>query len=399
MKLIADLEHGLAARTTAELRRDRRTVESPQGARVTIGGRELIAFASNDYLGLANHPYLKAAARDAVARWGVGSGASHLVSGHFAPHAALEAELAAFVRPCEGAKALLFSTGYLANLAILTALAGRDDAIFADKLNHACLNDGALLSRATLVRYPHRDVEQLRTRIASSTARRKLIATDAVFSMDGDLAPLPELLALADEFDAWLVIDDAHGFGVLGSATDPGRGTAAHFGLASERIVSMGTLGKAAGVAGAFVAAHPAVIDTLLQTARPYIFTTAAPPLLAETARVALQLIRNDRARYSHLTALIERFRTRMRTLPWKLPPSQTPIQPLMIGDNASVLALSAALWQRGFWVPAIRPPTVPTGTARLRITLTAAHTLDDVDALTTALAELAPACAPSHVQ
>jgi 8-amino-7-oxononanoate synthase len=242
-------------------------------------------------------------------------------SGHFAPHAALEAELAAFVRPCEGAQALLFSTGYLANLAILTALAGRDDAIFADKLNHACLNDGALLSRATLVRYPHRDIGQLRTRIASSTARRKLIATDAVFSMDGDLAPLPELLSIADEFDAWLVIDDAHGFGVLGSATDPGRGTAAHFGIASERIISMGTLGKAAGVAGAFVAAHPAVIDTLLQTARPYIFTTAAPPLLAETARVALQLIRNDRARYSHLTALIEHFRTRMRTLPWKLPP------------------------------------------------------------------------------
>ncbi len=396
MPLIADLERELAARHASGLRRTRRTVDSPQGARIVVDGREVIAFASNDYLGLANHPAVVAAARDAATRWGVGAGASHLVSGHFSPHAALETELAAFVRPCAGARALVFSTGYLANLAILTALAGRDDAVFADRLDHACLNDGALLSRAALVRYPHGDVRALRERLTASPARRKLIATDAVFSMDGDLAPLPALLALADEFDAWLIVDDAHGFGVIGE----GRGTAAHFGLASERMVYMGTLGKAAGVAGAFVAGHPAMIETLIQTAHPYIFTTASPPLLAEALRAALAVIRDDAARRAHLAALIARFRQRMRGLPWTLLESTTAIQPLVVGANDAAVALADALWQRGFWVPAIRPPTVPAGTARLRITLTAAHSVADVDALVDALAALgalAPACARSE--
>ena len=282
--LIAALERDLAALDAAGLKRSRRTLESAPGARVAVGGRQLVAFASNDYLGLANHPDIVAAARDGAARWGVGAAASHLVCGHFAPHAALERELADFVRPCEEARALTFSSGYLANLAILTTLAGRSDAVFADRLNHACLNDGALLSRARFLRYPHKDVAALSRRLAASTAKRKLIATDAVFSMDGDIAPLPALLALAEEHDAWLVVDDAHGFGVLGEGEGEkgGRGTLAHFGLASERIVYMGTLGKAAGVAGAFVAAHRAVIETLLATARSYVFTTAAPPLLAE---------------------------------------------------------------------------------------------------------------------
>jgi 8-amino-7-oxononanoate synthase len=289
MSLIADLERDLGARSAAGLARSRRTIASPQGARVVVDGRALIAFASNDYLGLAGHPDLVGAIRTAASRWGVGAGASHLLAGHFAPHAALEAELAAFVRPCAGAAALTFSTGYLANLAILTALAGRGDAIFADRLNHACLNDGALLCGANFVRYPHADVTRLRERLATTTVKRKLIATDAVFSMEGDIAPLARLLALADEFDAWLVVDDAHGFGVLGE----GRGTLAHCGVASERIVYMGTLGKAAGVAGAFVCAHPAVIETLIQTARSYIYTTAAPPLLAETLRTSLALIRD----------------------------------------------------------------------------------------------------------
>ncbi len=325
------------------------------------------------------------------ARWGVGAGASHLVCGHFAPHAALEADLAAFVRPCAGAAALTFSSGYLANLAILSALAGRDDAIFADRLNHACLNDGALLSRAEFVRYPHADVAALERRLAGSAAHRKLIATDAVFSMDGDIAPLPALAALADAYDAWLVVDDAHGFGVLGNGAERGRGTLAHFGLASERIVYMGTLGKAAGVAGAFVAAHPAVIDTLVETARSYVFTTAAPPLLAEALRASLRIIRDDAARHAHLGMLIARFRARLRGLPWRLLESRTAIQPVVVGANAAAVDLDAALWQRGFWVPAIRPPTVPNGTARLRITLTAAHTADEVDALADALADLAP--------
>jgi len=394
MKLIADLERGLVAREAEGLLRVRRTVDSPPGARVTVDGRWLVNFASNDYLGLANHPDVVAAARDGATRWGAGAGASHLICGHYTAHTALETELAAWAGPCAGAQALTFGSGYLANLALLTTLAGRGDAIFADRLNHACLNDGALLSRADFVRYPHRDLVQLRQRLAASHAPRKVIATDAVFSMDGDLAPLPGLLALADEFDAWLVVDDAHGFGVLGAGDDAGRGTVAHFGLAAERIVYMGTLGKAAGVAGAFVAAHPAVIATLIQKARTYVFTTAAPPLLAEALRASLAVIRRDRARHDHLAMLIGRFRRRMPALPWSLLPSTTPIQPLVVGANADALALSAALWQRGFWVPAIRPPTVPAGTARLRITLSAAHAVDDVDALADVLAELAPAYA-----
>jgi 8-amino-7-oxononanoate synthase len=391
---IAELQAALERRAADGLVRTRRTLESAQGARVVVDGRAMIAFASNDYLGLAHHPAVVAAARDAATAWGVGAGASHLVAGHFAPHAALESELAAFVQPCPGAQALTFSTGYLANLAVLSALAGRDDVVFADKLNHASLNDGALLSRAEFVRYPHGDMTALASRLAAAGPRRKLIATDAVFSMDGDLAPLPGLLALADAHDAWLVVDDAHGFGVLGDAAHPGRGALAHFGLASERIVYMGTLGKAAGVAGAFVAAHPAVVATLAQTARPGIYTTAAPPLLAAALRAALAVIRDDRARHAHLAALVELFRRRMRASSWRLLPSATPIQPLVVGDSRAAVALAETLWQRGFWVPAIRPPTVPAGTARLRITLTAGHSTADVEALADALAQLAPAAA-----
>ena len=386
MSLIAELEDSLAARAAGGLSRTRRTLASMQGARVIVDGREYVSFASNDYLGLASHPAVIEAARDAASRWGVGAGASHLICGHFAPHSALEDELAAFVRPCPGARALAFSTGYLANLALLTTLVGRGDAIYADKLNHASLNDGALLAHAQFIRYPHGDVAALRARLAASKPRRRLIATDAVFSMDGDLAPLPALAALAEEFDAWLVVDDAHGFGVLGE----GRGSLAHFDLVSERIVYMGTLGKAAGVAGAFVAAHPAVIETLLQCARPYIYTTAAPPLLAEALRTSLAIIRDDKQRRTHLAALVARFRERMRPLPWPLCASRTAIQPLIVGANALALELAAALWTRGFWVPAIRPPTVPQGTARLRITLSAAHTEDEVDALAAALAGMA---------
>jgi len=379
---IAELEDALRGRREDGLERTRRTLGTPQGPRVEVDGRTLLAFASNDYLGLANHPAVVAAARAAAARWGVGAGASHLVCGHMAPHAALEAELAAYVAPCAGASALTFSSGYLANLAILTALAGRGDAVFGDRLNHACLNDGALLSRAQFVRYAHGDADALAARLASTDARRKIVATDAVFSMDGDVAPLARLLELADAHDAWLVVDDAHGFGVLGE----GRGSLAHCGLASERIVYMGTLGKAAGAAGAFVAGHPAVIETLVQTARPYIYTTAAPALLAEAARAALSVIRDDTPRRRHLHALIARFRDGARALPWRLLPSGTAIQPLVVGASAAAVALSAQLAARGVWVPAIRPPTVPAHTARLRISLSAAHSEADVDALLAAL-------------
>jgi 8-amino-7-oxononanoate synthase len=384
--LIAGLAADLAGRAAAGLARKRCVVESAQGRTLAVGGRELVSFASNDYLGLASHPAVAAAAGDAIARWGVGAGASHLVCGHTSAHEAMEDELASFVAPCEDARAISFSSGYLANLAILTTLAGRDTAVFADRLNHACLNDGALLSRAALVRYAHCDVDALSRRLASTEAQCRIIATDAVFSMDGDVAPLPRLFALAERYDAWLVVDDAHGFGVLGQ----GRGSLAHFGLASERIVYMGTLGKSAGVAGAFVAAHPAVIDTLVQTARPYVYTTAQPPLLAEAVRAALALIRNDAPRRERLHASIARFRESAQVLPWRLLPSITAIQPLIVGDATAAVALAQQLAERGLWVPAIRPPTVPAGTSRLRVSLSAAHTDEDIERLLRALMECA---------
>jgi len=380
---IAELDAALALRRDAGLARTRRVVQSAQGRSVLVDGRELVSFASNDYLGLANDPAVIAAACAGAQRWGVGAGASHLVCGHSAAHQALEDELAAFVAPCSGARAISFSSGYLANLAIVTTLVGRDGAVFADHLNHACLNDGALLSRADHVRYAHCDASALQRRLATSEAKHKLIATDAVFSMDGDVAPLARLLELADAHDAWLVVDDAHGFGVLGK----GRGTLAHAGIASPRIVYMGTLGKAAGVAGAFVAAHPSVIDTLLQTARQYVYTTATPPLLAEALHASLSIIRNDSARRDRLHTLIARFRARGKALPWQLADSPSAIQPLLCGDSAAAVALSQQLAERGFWVPAIRPPTVPQGTARLRVSLSAAHEPADIDGLVAALA------------
>jgi len=384
--LIEVLERALAARREAGLHRTRRTIDTAPGPRILVDGRDVLAFASNDYLGLASDPAVVEAARVGALRWGAGAGASHLVCGHLTPHAQAEAALAEFVRPCEGARGLLFSTGYHANLAIVTALAGRGDAVFVDRLDHACLYDGAFLSRAEVIRYPHGDVAALAGRLAASTAQRKLIATDAVFSMDGDLAPLPALLELARAHDAWLVVDDAHGFGVLGE----GRGSVAHFGLADERIVYMGTLGKAAGVAGAFVAAHPAVIETLVQAGRSYIYTTAQPAMLACAILASLLAIRDGHARRARLARTIGRFRAGVATLPWTLLPSATPIQPLVLGEAAAAVALSQALWDRGIFVPAIRPPTVPQGTARLRVSFSAAHTDDDVDALLAALAEAA---------
>jgi len=380
--LIEELERGLAARRDAGLWRTRRTLATAQRPRTVVDGREMLAFASNDYLGLAADPAIAAAASAAALRWGVGSGASHLVCGHQLPHAEAETALASYAAPCDGAQALLFSSGYLANLAIMTALVDRSATVFADRLNHACLNDGALLSRAKLQRYPHRDVDGLARLLEGAEAKRKVIATDAVFSMDGTIAPLRELAALADEHEAWLVVDDAHGFGVLGD----GRGTLAACGVHGERVVLMATLGKAAGVAGAFVAAHPAVVETIVQTARPYVYTTAAPALLACATLAALDAIRAADAKRAHLVALIERLRAALASSPFTLADSHTPIQPLIVGDNDAAVALSGRLAERGILVPAIRPPTVPEGTARLRISLSAAHTAVDVDALARAL-------------
>jgi 8-amino-7-oxononanoate synthase len=362
------------------LTRRRRMLDGPQGAQVQVDGRPLLAFASNDYLGLANHPQLIAAAQEGVARYGVGSGASHLVLGHSAAHQALEEALAAFVAMPH---ALLFSTGYMANIAIVTALAGRDDAVFADRLNHASLNDAALLSGAAFKRYPHRDVAALEQRLAASRTRRRLIVTDAVFSMDGDIAPLAELVTLAERYDAWLVVDDAHGFGVLGAE---GRGTLDQLGLHSPRIIYMGTLGKAAGVYGAFVAAQREVIETLLQRARTYIYTTATPPLLAHVLLRSLTLIRTEQWRRDRLQQHAALLKSRLAGSRFRLLASDTAIQPLIVGDNEAAVAASDALLADGILVPAIRPPTVPVNTARLRISLSAAHEVADVERLAAAL-------------
>jgi 8-amino-7-oxononanoate synthase len=374
----------LAELDIAGLRRFRRTLQTAQGARVVVDGRECVAFCSNDYLGLASDPRLVAAAQAGAAQYGVGAGASHLVVGHSSAHEALECALAQFVQL---PRALLFSAGYMANLGIVTALAGRDDAVFADRLNHASLNDAVLLSRAEFKRYPHADLATLDRLLAQSRARRKLVVTDAVFSMDGDVAPLADLLDICERRNAWLVVDDAHGFGVLGAQ---GRGALAHFHLSSPRIVYMGTLGKAAGVYGAFVAGVPEVVESILQRARTYIYTTATPPMLAHALVAALEIVATEDWRREHIQRLIAVLRAGLQRSPWRLLPSDTAIQPVVVGENAKALTLASQLVERGLLVPAIRPPTVPAGTARLRISLSAMHSVGDVDRLAQALCELA---------
>ena len=373
---------------TAGLTRRRRILESPCGRLATVDGKNVLNFASNDYLGLASNPAIAQAMANGALRWGAGSGASHLVSGHLAPHEALEKEIAAFLG---FPRALTFSTGYLANLAIVPTLAGRGAAVFADKLNHASLIDAMQLAKAQgaeTQRYPHKDMAVLEQSLAASNAPTKIIVSDSVFSMDGDLALLPQLLALADRYDAWLVIDDAHGFGVLGRQ---GQGSLDHFNLpAAPRILLMGTLGKAAGVGGAFVAGSETAIEFLLQRGRSYIFTTAAPPAIACALSKSLQLIKDGSALRQQLMARIAQLRDGLHGLPWQLLPSLSAIQPLIVGQNNAALSLAEHLWEHGLWVPAIRPPTVPKGTARLRISVSAAHTEADIAQLIDALKALA---------
>lgn len=379
-----ELHNELNERASLGLLRQRRMLQSPQGPRIMVDGKSYLSFCSNDYLGLANHPQLIAALQQGAQQHGVGAGAAHLVSGHGATHHQLEHELAAFVRK---PAALLFSTGYMANLGVVQALVGKGDTVFADKFNHASLNDAMQLSRAKVKRYRHNDIPQLAQFLEQTGSGRKLVITDAVFSMDGDLAPLPELLALCEQHNAWLLIDDAHGFGVLGPQ---GRGSLAHFGIASQRVICMATLGKAAGVFGAFVAAEQAVIDTLVNHARSYVYTTATPPALASALLASLQQIANGDDLRGHLQRLIAQLRSGLRGLPWHLMPSATAIQPILVGDNQAALDLSERLRELGIWVAAIRPPTVPQGTARLRITLSAAHSVAEVTRLTETLHELA---------
>jgi 8-amino-7-oxononanoate synthase len=381
---LGDLPERLRMLDARQLRRRRRIVEQLDGPRMVVEGRSLLAFCSNDYLGIAQHPALIEAAQQAAARWGVSASASPLVCGHSAAHEALERELAQFVGL---PRALYFVAGFLANVGLVPALAGKGDAIFSDALNHASLIDGARLSGAQVHIYPHNDVAALAAQLQASRAPRKLVVTDAVFSMDGDIAPLRELLALCERHDAWLMVDDAHGFGVLGPR---GEGTAAHLGLRSSRLVYMATLGKAAGVGGAFVAGEAEVVEWLMQRARSYIFATGAPAMVAEALRASVQVMRDEGWRRTHLRELVARLRTGLAGLPWRLLDSPTAIQPLVVGNNAAALALTEALLERGLWVPAIRPPSVPEGTARLRITLSAAHTLDEVDRLVQALQDAA---------
>ncbi|ALM86671.1 8-amino-7-oxononanoate synthase [Bordetella sp. N] len=447
------LQAGLEDLQARDLIRRRRTADTPCAPRIRLDGRDVLAFASNDYLGLASHPALIDALAEGARRYGVGSGGSHLLGGHSRAHALLEDVLAEY---CGGfarqARALTFSTGYMANLAVLTALAGRGATIYSDALNHASLIDGARLSRAEVRVYPHGDVAALGARLAAddagdSAAARggsgvgsgngcrdssssssgsgqgrgsgngnakvggvKIIVTDAVFSMDGDTAPLAELLALAERHQAWLVVDDAHGFGVNGAN---GAGTIAASGLRSPLLVYMGTLGKAAGTAGAFVVAEDTVIEWLIQRARSYIFTTAAAPALAHATIKSVELMRGDEgvARRARLQGHIDTIRSQLSGVPgaWPrtepasstslpgalskttpvsstslppLPPSFSAIQPILVGENHAALALAEHLLAHGYWVPAVRPPTVPVGTARLRLSLSASHERAEIERL-----------------
>lgn len=378
------LQNDLEQRAERGLLRQRSTLQSPQSPHITVDGKSYLAFCSNDYLGLASDPRLIEAMLQGAAEWGVGAGAAHLVSGHCEPHHKLEQQLAAFVNK---RAALLFSTGYMANIGVVQVLAGKGDTIFADKLNHASLNDAMLLSRADAKRYRHSDMVQLEQLLARAQTGRKLVITDAVFSMDGDMAPLTEMLALCERFDAWLLVDDAHGFGVLGRQ---GRGTLSHLDIDSPHIIYMATLGKAAGVFGAFVAAEQPVIDALVNHAHSYVYTTATPPALAVALQRSQQIIEEGDELRAHLQQRIAELKRGFQGLPWQLMPSDTAIQPLLVGDNQKALALSEGLRARGIWVAAIRPPTVPQGTARLRITLSAAHRKEDVMRLVEALHELA---------
>ncbi|MDY7562229.1 8-amino-7-oxononanoate synthase [Pseudomonas sp. 10B1] len=380
-----DLRTRLAARRAEQLYRHRPLLQSPQGPEVVVDGQPLLAFCNNDYLGLANHPEVIAAWQVGADRWGVGGGASHLVIGHSSPHHELEEALADLTgRP----RALLFSNGYMANLGAVTALVGKGDTVLEDRLNHASLLDAGLLSGARFSRYLHNDANSLASRLETASGNT-LVVTDGVFSMDGDLADLPTLAQAAKAKGAWLMVDDAHGFGPLGAN---GAGAVEHFGLSMEDVpVLVGTLGKAFGTAGAFVAGSEELIETLIQFARPYIYTTSQPPALACATLKSLEILRREHWRREHLRRLIQQFRHGAEQIGLQLVDSFTPIQPILIGDSGRALHLSQMLRDRGLLVTAIRPPTVPAGGARLRVTLSAAHSEAQVQLLLNALAQCYP--------
>lgn len=377
-----DLTADLSARRQRHRYRQTQVMDGPCGRYALLDGQRYWNFCSNDYLGLADDPDVVAALQQAASHWGVGSGASSLVCGQQQPHQQLEQALAEHTGR---QRALLFSNGYMANLGVISALLGRGDGAFQDRLNHASLLDGGLLSGARLRRFAHGDASALAGQLERSSARRKLVITDGVFSMDGDQAPLPGYADVCDNHDAWLMVDDAHGLGVLDSL---GRGSLFRQQINHRVPVLMGTLGKGLGTAGAFVAGSNELIETLIQFARTYIYTTAMPAALAAATTVSLEKARTESWRRQKLAALIQQFRHGARSLGYSLMPSQTPIQPLLIGDDAAALALSQRLKERGMLVTAIRPPTVPEGQALLRITLSASHEEADVAALLAALAQ-----------
>ncbi|BBB28813.1 8-amino-7-oxononanoate synthase [Neptunomonas japonica] len=371
----------LQARKQVSLYRERRVLQSPQQPDVIVDGKSYLAFCSNDYLGLANHPAIVAAFKQAADEYGVGGGASHLVNGHSFHHHALEEELAEFTGR---SRALLFSNGYMANIGTINALLNKQDAVFEDRLNHASLLDAGLLSGARFQRYLHNDVNSLSQRLSKATARRLLVVTDGVFSMDGDIADLPAICDTANAHNAWVMVDDAHGIGCLGGK---GGGCSEYFGLSQQQLpVLMGTLGKAFGTSGAFVAGSEELIETLIQHARTYIYTTSMPPAVAAATRASLKLVQADQWRREHLNELIKCFRDGCEQLDLDLMDSPTPIQPILIGDADKAMSMSEALREKGVLVTAIRPPTVPSGSARLRVTLSASHSLAHVDRLLDAL-------------
>ena len=375
------LRQVLNERHVQHLYRRPRLADSPQQPHMVVDGKLMLTFCSNDYLGLANHPAVIRAFQQAANEYGVGSGAAHLVNGHSRPHQALEEALAVFTGR---ERALLFSTGYMANLGVANALLERHDTLYQDRLNHASLLDAGLLSGAKMVRYPHNDMAHLQNRLAAQTSGQKMILTDGVFSMDGDVAPMRKLADVAAAHDAWLMVDDAHGFGVLGE-NGAGLLEAEHLNSTDVPIL-MATLGKALGTAGAFVAGSHDLIEYLIQTARTWIFTTAQPPAVAAATLASLQIVQNEPERRAHLHALIRQFREGAMQLGLPLMDSATAIQPILIGSSAQAVALSRQLEAQGIWVAAIRPPTVPQHTARLRVTLSAAHTVADVERLLAAL-------------
>ncbi|MBF0531603.1 MAG: 8-amino-7-oxononanoate synthase [Candidatus Omnitrophica bacterium] len=385
MNRFAEILSGeISALEQQHLRRKFRSQSSPQGRTAVIEGREVLNFCSNDYLGLAADSRLAATAAQALSEYGVGAGASRLICGNMTPHLELEARIAAW-KGCESA--LLFNSGYAANLGVISALCGREDAVYSDRLNHASIVDGIILSRAKLCRYPHNDLSGLEKLLAAGQEfRRRLIVTDSVFSMDGDLADLPRLVQLAEAYDCILMIDEAHATGVLGNT---GQGAAEHFGLEGRIDIQMGTLSKAAGCFGAYVCGDRLLTDFLINFSRPFIYTTALPPAVAAAARAAVDIMSTDQARRKKLLSNAGLARSLLKNAGFDIGNSQTPIIPIFIGDDFKATALSRQLLEQGFFISAIRPPTVPRGTARLRMTVTVSHMAEDIDSLVRCLKKI----------